>query len=395
MPAPASSTGSVRTVALVVAAGVGARLGGLPKQYRPLGASSVLRHAVEAFTRRADIAQVWVAVHPDHEDLFAAALCGLPVLPVIGGESRQASVLAGLEAIEAAGGADHVLIHDAARALVPATVIDGVLAGLVTHAGAMPALPAVDSVVQVGADDWSALDRTTIMQVQTPQGFHFKPILRAHREAASGFSDDASLARAAGIAVALTPGDPANFKITTSADMVRAQAMVAEAAPSAAPGGEPRSGTGFDVHRFGAGDHVWLCGVRVPHDQGIIAHSDGDVGLHALTDAVLGAIGDGDIGAHFPPTDPRWRNASSDRFLAHAADLVRARGGRIVHVDVTLICERPKVGPHRAAMVTRIAAILGLDSARVSVKATTTEMLGFTGRREGIAAQAIATVLLP
>jgi len=282
-----------------------------------------------------------------------------------------------------------VLVHDAARAFVPEAVIDALLAAFDDPAvdGACPALPQVDSLRR-GADGRfsGSVDRTSLWRVQTPQAFRYPALLAAHRAAAAGATDEVAIALAAGLRVAITPGDERAFKVTEPADFAKAEAMTVYSS---------RAASGFDVHRFGPGDHVWLCGVRVPHDAGLIGHSDADAGLHALTDALLGTIAAGDIGDHFPPSDERWRGAASDQFLAHAGSLVRARGGLIDHVDVTLICERPKIGPHREAMRVRIAEILGLAVERVSVKATTTEKLGFTGRQEGLAAQAMASVRLP
>jgi 2-C-methyl-D-erythritol 4-phosphate cytidylyltransferase/2-C-methyl-D-erythritol 2,4-cyclodiphosphate synthase len=265
------------------------------------------------------------------------------------------------------------------------------LAALDETPGAIPAL-AIRDTVKRGQDGIirETLDRTSLWRAQTPQGFRYDAILAAHRASAGrDLSDDAAVAEAVGLAVRLIEGDEENFKVTTSDDLARAERVVA------ARQGDVRSGMGFDVHAFGPGDHVWLCGVRLTFEQGLVGHSDADVGLHALTDAILGALGAGDIGQHFPPSDARWRGASSDRFIRHAADLVTAAGGSIVHLDLTLICERPKIGPHREAMVHRISDILSLDPGRVSVKATTTEGLGFTGRREGIAGQAVATIRLP
>jgi 2-C-methyl-D-erythritol 4-phosphate cytidylyltransferase/2-C-methyl-D-erythritol 2,4-cyclodiphosphate synthase len=286
---------------------------------------------------------------------------------------------------------DLVLIHDGARPFLDAPVIDRVLSGLSANEGAIAALPLRDTVKRGdGGRIAATIDRNALWRAQTPQGFHFRPIVAAHRAAAGAdLSDDAAVAERAGMGVALVEGSEDNFKVTTIDDLARAERLLA------ARRGDIRTGQGFDVHAFGAGDEVWLCGIAVPHSHGLVGHSDADVGLHALTDAILGAIGAGDIGMHFPPSDPRWRGVASDRFLRHAADLVTGAGGNIVHVDVTVICERPTVGPHRAAMVSRIAEILSIDRTRVSVKATTTEKLGFTGRGEGIAAQAIATVRLP
>lgn len=381
---------NARTVALIVAAGRGVRAGdGLPKQYRPVGGMPMLRRSVLAFLNHPGIGAVRVVIHPDDEALYADAVVGLPLpAPSFGASTRQGSVLAGLKDIASNGGADHVLIHDAARPFVTAAVIDRTIAALGRAAGAVPALAITDSLRRGGTHIVDEIDRSDLYRVQTPQAFRFNDILAAHRMSAQEATDDAAVARAAGLAVAIVEGDEMNFKLTTPGDFVRADVLVAAAMT-------PRTGMGFDAHRFCDGDHVWLCGVAVPHDHSLVGHSDADVGLHALTDAILGAIGDGDIGQHFPPSDPQWRGVSSDRFVIHARDLVEARGGRIEHVDVTIICERPKVGPHRDAMRTRVADLLRLSPAAVSIKATTTEGLGFTGRSEGIAAQAVATVRLP
>jgi 2-C-methyl-D-erythritol 4-phosphate cytidylyltransferase / 2-C-methyl-D-erythritol 2,4-cyclodiphosphate synthase len=374
----------MKTVALVVAAGSGARMGGVPKQYRPLGGVSVLEQTVKAFRDHRQISDVVVVMSPEHSDLYDA-LNLQPGVP--GGATRQESVRLGLEAI---GAADYVLIHDAARPFVSNSVIDYVLAALANHQGAAPALAVVDSLRR---RDFADVPRDNLFRVQTPQGFRFADILAAHRAALPGHTDDISVARAAGLSLAFTAGSDDNFKITSDADWSRAQAMITHSLI-------PHVGNGFDVHRFGANadgsrDHIWLCGVKVPHSDGVIGHSDADVGLHALTDAIFGALGDGDIGSHFPPSDATWRGAASWQFLGAANNCVQKRGGTIAHVDVTIMCERPKVGPHREAMRARIADILTVPLSRVSVKATTTEELGFTGRSEGIAAQANATVLLP
>jgi 2-C-methyl-D-erythritol 4-phosphate cytidylyltransferase/2-C-methyl-D-erythritol 2,4-cyclodiphosphate synthase len=381
--------------ALVVAAGRGQRFGGeIPKQYLPLAGSSVLRRSVEAYLGNPGVTGVRVVFHPEDEDRYEAAVAGLALMsPVAGGATRQESVLKGLESLTGLR-PDVVLIHDAARPLVSADIIDRTLQALAAAPGAVVAIPVADTIKR---DDGKGavggtVERAGLWRAQTPQGFRFEPILAAHRAAAArggGLTDDAGVAEAAGLAVAIVPGSEDNFKITTLDDLRRAERLLG------AGGAEYRTGTGYDVHRFAPGDCVMLCGVRIAHDQGLEGHSDADAGLHAITDALLGAISAEDIGAHFSPKDPRWRGADSAQFLAHAAGLVAARGGRVVHVDVTLICERPKVAPHRAAMIARVAEILRVDPARVSVKATTTEGLGFTGRREGIAAQAAATVALP
>lgn len=376
-------TRSGRTVALIVAAGKGVRLGGeTPKQYLNLGAQPVLRWSAERLAAHPDIDEVRVVIHPDWRAEHDRAVQGLGMGASIDGDAtRQGSVRAGLEAI---GEADHVLVHDAARPFIDDAVIDRLLTALETHDGAVPALPVVDSLRR-GRDVIEAnVPRDDLYRVQTPQAFRFAPLLMAHRAAAEGATDDAEVARAAGMDVALVPGAEALFKLTHADDMARAEALVGARGT--------RTGFGYDVHRFAIGDHVWLCGVKLPHTASLSGHSDADVGLHALTDALLGAVAMGDIGDHFPPSDPKWKGAASHLFLAHARDLVIAAGGHIENVDVTLICEAPKIGPHRTAMRARLSDILLLEETRISVKATTTERLGFTGRNEGIAANAVATI---
>jgi|SRR5579883_76834 len=380
------------SIALVVAAGRGTRLGGpLPKQYLPFLGKRLLRYSLEALTSHKAIDRVRVVYNPDDAELYAEAAQGLDLLPpVAGGAARQDSVRLGLESL-AELAPERVLIHDGARPFLDRGTIDRVLAALDEAPGAIPALPVSDTMKRgVAGRIAETLDRSALWRAQTPQGFRFREILDAHR-AASGrdLSDDAAVAERAGYEVRLVQGNEENFKVTTSEDLLRAERLLA------ARQGDIRTGQGFDVHAFGPGDHLWLCGVKLAHEQGLVGHSDADVGLHALTDAILGALGAGDIGMHFPPSDPQWRGAASHRFLRHAADLVMAAGGSIAHADVTIICERPKIGPHRDAMVRRIAEILAIDPRRVSVKATTTEKLGFTGRGEGMAAQAVATLRLP
>jgi 2-C-methyl-D-erythritol 4-phosphate cytidylyltransferase/2-C-methyl-D-erythritol 2,4-cyclodiphosphate synthase len=378
-------------IALIVAAGRGVRVGGgAPKQYREVGGTAVLRRSIDAFRLHPAIDGVCVVIGVGDREAYDIAAAGLDLLPpVIGGETRQASVRNGLDALKDRSPAT-VLIHDAARPFVDAATISSVTTALETFVGALPVLSVADTLKRVS--DVSVLgnvERAGLAAAQTPQGFRYLEILAAHHKAIDlNLTDDAAVAEHSGLVVAAVPGARTNFKLTTAEDFAMAEALLAARRSS-------RTGQGFDVHRFGPGDHVWLCGIKVPHGQGLIGHSDADVGLHSLTDAILGAIAKGDIGQHFPPSDERWRGAPSHLFLAHAADLVRDLNGRIEHVDVTLICERPKVSPHREAMVARIAEILELDPTRVSVKATTTEGLGFTGRSEGIAAQAIATVSLP
>lgn len=382
--------------ALIVAAGRGLRFGAdLPKQYLHLAGKPILRRTVEAFLRHPAVTNVRVVIDPAFRDLYDQAVAGLDLLPPIaGGPTRQDSVLNGLEAL-AGQAPDLVLIHDAARPLVDADAISDVIAALDHAPGAIAATPLADTLKRgtvasgvIRSD--GTVDRTALWRALTPQGFRFADILPAHRRAAGlNLTDDAAVAEAAGLAVTLIATDPDNLKVTNQDDLARAERLFLTRL------GDIRTGTGYDVHKFAPGDHVWLCGVQVPHDATLEGHSDADVALHALTDAILGAIASGDIGQHFPPSDPQWKGADSARFLRHAAELVARRDGVIAHVDITIICERPKVGPHREAMVARVADILGIDPARVSVKATTTEGLGFTGRREGIAAQAAATVRLP
>jgi 2-C-methyl-D-erythritol 4-phosphate cytidylyltransferase/2-C-methyl-D-erythritol 2,4-cyclodiphosphate synthase len=380
------------TYALVLAAGRGTRFGGkLPKQYLPLGGSSVLRHAVQAFAGHPRIDGILVTIRPEDRDVYDDTLAGLDLLPpVAGGAERQDSVRLGLEAL-AAHCPDRVLIHDGARPFPDPGIIDRVLDALDRAPAAIPGLPLGETVKRVdGETITETMDRTGLWRAQTPQGFHFDAILDAHRKAAGkALTDDSAVAEAAGMTPLIVAGGEANLKVTTAGDLATAERFIA------ARLGDVRVGQGFDVHPFGHGDRLMVCGVEIPHNAGVVGHSDADVGLHALTDAILGAIGAGDIGMHFPPSDPQWKDASSDRFLAHAVGLVRAKGGAVAALDVTIICEQPKIGPHRAAMVERVAAITGIGSDRVSVKATTTEKLGFTGRGEGMAAQAVATIRLP
>lgn len=380
-------------IALIVAGGSGQRFGAeRPKQYLDLAGKPVLRRTVEAFLGHPQVTGVRVVIDPTWRDAYDAALSGLALPdPVAGGASRQDSVRNGLEALAADGAPDLVLIHDAARPLIDADTIAAVIAALDGMPGAIAAVPVADTLKRGSSHAIAGtVDRDELWRAQTPQGFRFPAILEAHRAAAGlSLTDDAAVAERAGLPVALVPSKEDNFKVTTPDDLTRATRAIVSSL------WDVRTGSGFDVHRFTDGDFVTLCGLRVPHSHGLEGHSDADVGLHALTDAILGALAAGDIGSHFPPTDPRWRGADSAKFLRHAADLVAERGGVIAHADVTIICERPKVGPHRAAMADRIAQILGIEVGRVSVKATTTEQLGFTGRREGIVAQAVATVRLP
>lgn len=373
--------------AIVVAAGSGTRSGG-PKQWRRLGGRPVVRWSVEAFLD-AGATQVVVVIPEGEDERAAEALSGLSDWrAVIGGAERADSVRRGLAEADAAL---PVLVHDAARPLVSRSQIEALLAVLDQADAAAPALSVADTLKAVDEGVVTrTVDRTGLFRAQTPQAFA-PGVLQAAYERWRGTespTDDLAVVEAAGGVVRLVPGDPRLMKLTFPEDFDMAEALIGRQTVT-------RTGSGYDVHRFGPGDSVWLCGVEIAHTHGLIGHSDADVGLHALTDAILGAIGQGDIGDHFPPSDPQWKGASSDRFLAHAARLVTDRGGRIVHVDVTLICERPKVKPHREAMRRRIAEILDLPLDSVSVKATTTEGLGFTGREEGLAAQAVATVEMP
>jgi 2-C-methyl-D-erythritol 4-phosphate cytidylyltransferase/2-C-methyl-D-erythritol 2,4-cyclodiphosphate synthase len=379
------------TIALIVAAGRGERAGSdAPKQYRALAGKTVLRRAAEAFIHHRDVNQVQVVIRREDEEQYFKAVDGMGLpSPVSGGASRQDSVRKGLEALATIRPA-RVLIHDAARPFVSAALIGNVVGALDAVDAAAPMIAVADTLRRKSAAGYEPVARDGLWRAQTPQGFRFEKILAAHRRFADApATDDLQLAERAGLSVAAVPGEEINLKLTTAEDFVLAERL---AGPQLA---DIRTGTGLDAHRFAAGDHVWLCGVKVPHDATLEGHSDADAGLHALTDAILGAISAADIGAHFPPSDARWRGAPSDQFVEYAAGLVREMGGVIVHVDVTIICERPKVSPHRDAMRTRVAEILKMDIARVSVKATTSDGLGFTGRREGIAAQAVATVRLP
>lgn len=403
----------MNNLALIVAAGRGTRAASRasgPKQYVSVAGRPILRHTLDAIMSHSGIDAIQVVIHPDDLEAYEAAINGCNrrnILrpPVSGGATRQQSVLNGLEAIAAAGGANIVLIHDAARPLLPASDIDALLKVLSTEPAALLAAPVADTLKRVAPAGQAGagrvvetIPRAGLWRALTPQGFRFDTILAAHRDArlqgTREFTDDAAVAEAAGIPVVVVPGTPQNIKITTPEDFdVAEQQLMAGGAGSALP--DIRTGQGFDVHRFGPGDAVWLCGIEIPHTHALEGHSDADVALHALTDAVLGALADGDIGAHFPPSDPQWKGAASDRFLADAARRVAERGGRIANVDVTILCELPKIGPHRDAMRERIAEILDIETGRVAVKATTTERLGFTGRKEGIAAMAVATIILP
>jgi 2-C-methyl-D-erythritol 4-phosphate cytidylyltransferase / 2-C-methyl-D-erythritol 2,4-cyclodiphosphate synthase len=417
-PAPAGAG----VAAVVVAAGRGIRIGGgTPKQYRRVGGQAVLTRTLAALAVDATIGRIQPVIAADAADFFRACLDELsPEIrakiadPVEGGATRQLSVRAGLEALATGPAPEIVLVHDAARPYVDAALIARAIAAGREHGAAVPGVPVTDTVKRV-VDIAPGIGRVHetpprehLRAVQTPQAFAFGPLLGAHRDAAAqgldGFTDDGALAEWAGLPVVVFAGDIANRKITQPADLIEADRAFAAGTAiiePPAPGARAmttyvtRLGTGFDVHAFTTGDHVWLGGVKIPADRGVLAHSDGDVALHALTDALLGAIADGDIGTHFPPSDERWRGAASDQFLAHACGLVRARGGRIDHLDITVLAEAPRIGKHREEIRARIAAIAGVPLSAVSIKATTTEKLGFVGRAEGLAAQAAATVRLP
>jgi 2-C-methyl-D-erythritol 4-phosphate cytidylyltransferase / 2-C-methyl-D-erythritol 2,4-cyclodiphosphate synthase len=386
-----------KVAAVVVAAGRGYRAGGdMPKQYRAIAGEPVIRPTLTAFLRHPQVDAVQPVIHPDDADAFRAATAGLDNLlpPVPGGATRQASVRAGLQALRAAA-PELVLIHDAARPFLSGDLISRAIAAAKQHGAAVPAIAITDTVKQIDAQDMisETLDRSRLRTVQTPQAFAYDLIVAFHgRAAAAGredFTDDAALAEWAGHRVNAFPGESTNVKLTTNDDFERAEML------RLASLADVRTGNGFDVHAFGDGDHVMLGGVRIPHARGVTGHSDADVALHALVDAILGALAEGDIGVHFPPSDPQWRGASSDRFLAFACERVRARSGMIAHLDVTIVCETPRVGPHRDAMRARIAAIAGIPIGRVAIKATTSEKMGFTGRGEGLVAMATATVRLP
>lgn len=373
--------------ALIVAAGSGTRMGGeIPKQYRPLAGKPLLRHAVEALIAHPRITAVRVVIGPGQEEQASAALHGFDVGALItGGAERADSVKAGLAEIESG----IVLVHDAARPFCPPEVVDRLLAALDKADGAVPVLAVADTLAKGDSLLRSTVNRTQMLRVQTPQAFHLDDLRYAYEEAGtSAPTDESTVMQHAGLKVATVAGDESLHKLTTASDWKRAEQLFMSQMIS-------RSGTGFDVHAFEGPGPLIMGGVSIDNPQGLAGHSDADVVLHAITDALLGAAALGDIGQHFPPSDPQWKGAASDRFLVHAADLIRERGGVIDNVDCTVICETPKVGPHRAAIQARVAVILGLSASAVSIKATTTEQLGFTGRREGIAASAIATIRLP
>ena len=382
--------------AVVVAAGQGVRAGGgLPKQFRRIGGESMLRRSLSALLQAPGIAAVQPVTRPEDRALFEEATAGLAIRPSVpGGATRQGSVRAGLEALVPLA-PDIVLVHDAARPFASPALIARAIETARRTGAAIPGIPVADTVKAVDDDAHvsETLDRRRLRLIQTPQAFAFQPLLAAHRRAASegrdDFTDDAALAEWAGMRVTVFEGESGNIKMTNPDDFARFEAM------QAAQLGDVRVGTGVDVHAFGPGDHVTIGGVRIAHDKALTGHSDADVGLHALVDAILGALADGDIGSHFPPSDPQWKGASSDRFLTFAVGRVGQRGGVIAHLDLNIVCEAPKIGPHRNAIRENIAKLAGIDAQRIAVKATTSERLGFTGRGEGIVAYATATVRLP
>lgn len=372
-----------RITALIVAAGSGSRAGSeVPKQFRLLRGVPMIYHSYSALTVHPDIADVYVAIGASQKEQATAALADLPAPHlVIGGSTRRESVYNGLKAIAAHGGADFVLIHDAARPFLSAHVIDILIDALLSAPGAVPALPIVDSLARGVGALFETIERENLWRIQTPQAFHFDAIYQAHQNwSGEEPTDDARMLMAQGQEVRIVPGDEALTKLTFASDF-----SGSDMTPNF------RAGTGFDVHRLVSDEELWLCGIQIPHDKGLAGHSDADVAMHALTDAILGAMAIGDIGDHFPPSDAQWRGASSDRFLSHAVKLARQRGYELSNADVTIICESPKIGPHKENMRARLAEIMGVDVSQISVKATTTETLGFTGRGEGIAAQAVAT----
>lgn len=375
------------TTAIIVAAGRGTRAGGdIPKQWQYLGGRSIAALAMQPFADHPRVAHLVLVLHPD--DLATDLWRDTPTASVVaGGATRKASVMAGLAAVP--DGTTRVLIHDAARPLVSAAIIDRVLTALDRHQGAAPAVAVTDTLWH-GADGvvTGVQPRDGLYRAQTPQGFHLAPLLAAHLAQGDDATDDVGVARAAGLDVTIVAGDETNIKITTPGDFARAARLMGQDM-------DIRCGNGYDVHRFGPGDHVWLCGVKVPHGRSLQGHSDADVGMHAVTDAIYGALGMGDIGQHFPPSDPQWKGAESHIFLRHAVGLAHDAGYKISNVDCTLVCEYPKIGPHQGAMKAALAAIMGLAADRISVKATTSERLGFTGREEGIASLATVTLVKP
>ena len=376
----------MRIAAILVAAGSGTRFGAeTPKQFLKIAGKQVIRHAAEALAEHVSLLQPVGEAEPI--DAALAGVAGLlPTVP--GGATRQDSVRAGLDALTPFA-PDIVLVHDAARPVIPFGTIPALIAALRESPGAIPGAPVADTLKRAERGIITdTVPRTGLFRAQTPQAFRFDVLLAAHRSGLTGATDDASLLEAAGHAVEIVPGSDDNIKLTYPDDLIRLERIMTSKLI-------PRVGTGFDVHVFEAGRPLFLCGVRVPHDQGLAGHSDADVGIHALCDAIYGALAEGDIGRHFPPSEATWKDADSARFLVHAAGRIAARGGRLANADITLICERPKITPHAPAMIARLAELLGVDTGQISVKATTTERLGFTGRGEGIAAQAVVSVLVP
>ncbi|MEK9678778.1 MAG: bifunctional 2-C-methyl-D-erythritol 4-phosphate cytidylyltransferase/2-C-methyl-D-erythritol 2,4-cyclodiphosphate synthase [Rhodospirillaceae bacterium] len=378
-------------VALIVSAGRGHRIGGaIPKQYRDLAGVPILRRTLDAVLNHPSVDAVRVVIHPDDEALYHTATNGLDILPpVFGAAERQDSVRLGLESLEDLA-PKLVLIHDSVRPFVDAALIDRVIDVISASNGVIPAVPVADTLKRAeNSRITDTVDRADLWRAQTPQGFPFAKILAAHRQAeGQNLTDDAMVAEAAGLAVNIVTGAEANMKITTGEDLMRAEQSLGTTS------GETRIGIGYDVHKFTDGDHVTICGIDIPHTHALEGHSDADVGLHAMTDAILGAIGAGDIGTYFPPSDPQWTGAASDIFLHHAVEKVRDMGGVLQNLDITIICEAPKIVPNREAMTNRVAEITGLGPDRINIKGKTTEKLGFTGRREGIAAEAVASVRL-
>ncbi|KAA8605939.1 2-C-methyl-D-erythritol 2,4-cyclodiphosphate synthase [Salipiger aestuarii] len=380
----------MKTGVIIVAAGRGTRAGGdRPKQWQDLAGKPVARWTLEAFSH---LPSLILVIHPDDTAIATACCAGLDVTLVHGGPDRSASVRAGLAAVRDAS-LKTVLIHDVARPCVSRTVIDAVTDALSRHDGAAPALGVTDALWTGAAGRVTGTrDRKGLWRAQTPQGFHLDAITAAHAAHPGGAADDVEVALAAGLDVAIVPGEDRNLKITGPRDFARASAIVT---PTRETAMDIRLGNGYDVHRFGAGDHVVLCGVKIPHGRGLQGHSDADVGMHAVTDALYGAMAMGDIGRHFPPSDLQWKGAASEIFLRHAVDLAARNGFAISNIDLTLVCEQPKIGPHAGAMTAEMARITGVAPDRISVKATTSERLGFTGREEGIAAIATATLVKP
>ena len=379
--------------ALILAGGRGTRAGGgIPKQYRQIAGKTVLRRSIECLLDVPEIDLVRVVVHPDDAELYERTVAGLDLMdPVHGGAERHLSALKGLESLEYLSPAT-VLIHDAARPFAPPEMIKRVICATKKTLGAIPALPVSDTLKRVDADGriQGTVERAGLWRAQTPQGFAFKSLLEAHRARRSEIpTDDAAVMEEAGHEILVVNGDERNIKVTTEDNFARAEVLLRSTCMRV------QLGSGFDVHQFGPGDHVMLCGIDIPFEHGLVGHSDADVALHALTDALLGAVGAGDIGQHFPPSDLRWKGAASSHFVEESARLIAEAGGRINNVDITIVGERPKIGPHRDKMRSRVAELLSLPVDRVNVKATTTEKLGFTGRGEGLAAQAMASVDMP